>query len=152
MRLENKIVVGILVISIFVFIVAISSLYVQVQILEGNLCGCLIPLPLFIPFVASVGLFIGTLSFYLWYSPKESRISKEVLLKMFDPKEREIIKKLFDNRGKMSQSKLVQHTSLSKVQVFRILEKLRERKIISKESKGKTNIIELDREFYESFR
>lgn len=71
---------------------------------------------------------------------------------MFDPKEREIIKKLFDNRGKMSQSKLVQHTSLSKVQVFRILEKLRERKIISKESKGKTNIIELDREFYESFR
>jgi len=58
--------------SIFVFIVAISSLYVQIQIVEGNICGCLIPLPLFIPFIASVGLFIGTLSFYLRYTPTKN--------------------------------------------------------------------------------
>jgi hypothetical protein len=152
MRPEKKIVLGILVISIFVFIVALSSLYIQTQISEGNLCGCLIPLPLFIPFIASIGLFIGTMSFYLWYIPKDNRINKQVLLKMFDSKEREIITKLFENQGKISQSKLVSQTSLSKVQVFRTLEKLRERKIISKESRGKTNLIELDREFYENFR
>jgi uncharacterized membrane protein len=152
MRPENKVVLGILVISIFVFIVAISSLYVQIQISEGNICGCLIPLPLFIPFIASIGLFIGTLSFYLWYTPKQSKINKEVLLKLFDPKEREIIIKLFENKGKISQSKLVKETSLSKVQVSRVIEKLKEKKIISKESKGKTNLIELDRDFYESFR
>ena len=151
MKFENKIILGILIFSIFVFVVAVSSLYTQMQISEGNACSCLIPLPLFIPFVASIGLFIGTLIFYLLYTPKQTKINREVFLKLFDYKEREIIRKLFENKGKLSQSRLVQETNLSKVQVFRILERLSQKRVISKEPKGKTNIVELDKDIYESF-
>jgi len=71
-------------------------------------------------------------------------------MKLFDNKEKEIILKLLENNGRLSQSKLVNKTNLSKVQVFRTLEKLKECGIISKESRGKINIIELDKEFYKN--
>ena len=117
MRYEKKILLGALILSIFVFIVAFSSLYIQIHISEGNVCGCAIPITLFVPFIASVGLFIGTLLYHLLL--KENKcIDYNMFLNIFDSQEREVLKKLIDCRGSCLQSKLTRDTNLSKVQVF----------------------------------
>ena len=152
MNIERKIITGVLILSIFVFIVAFSSLYVQTQIETGNVCGCLIPLPLFIPFLAAVGMFIGTLIFHL-FSPsmKKEKINKEPLMMLLDVNEREVVKKIIENKGKISQARLVNETNLSKVQVFRALEKMKSKNIVAKNPKGKTNIIEMNDDIYKIF-
>jgi len=144
MEQEKKLILGILILSVFVFIVAASSLYVQTEISSGNICGCAIPIPIFIPFLASIGLLIGTLVYYFFFPKYENKIDKKIILNFFEKEEKEIITKLIDNKGSCLQSKLTRETSLSKVQVFRILENLVKRDIVSKESYGKTNIIKLN--------
>lgn len=131
-----------LVISVFVMIVGISSLYVQEMISSGNACGCTIPLTLFIPFLASIGLFIGTLVFYL-YSPdfKQKGMEPEDLLFFFDGNERELMEKILKKKGSCTQAYLTRNTKMTKVQVYRSLSKLKKRGIINKKKHGKTNRI-----------
>jgi len=150
MKPGKKIIFGTLILSIFVFIVAAISFYVQIEISSGNVCGCAIPIPLFIPFLASMGLFIGTLLYHFFF-PYKYKINREVILKMFNNAEREIIKKLLENDGSCLQSKLTRETGLSKVQVFRTLENLVYKGIIEKESYGKTNVIKLKKDIYDLF-
>ncbi len=151
MKQEKKIIFGTLVLAVFVFIVAISSLYVQMEISSGDVCGCAIPIPLFIPFLASIGLFIGTLFYHFLFPKYEKKIEKDTILKLFDKTEREIIEKLLENEGSCFQSKITGETNLSKVQVFRALENLVQRKIVKKEYYGKTNVVRLNKNIYNLF-
>ena len=151
MKQEKKVILGTLILAVFVFIVALSSIHVQTEIYRGDVCGCAIPIPLFIPFLASIGLFIGTLLYYLFFPKYENKIDGSVVLKLFDNAEREIIKKLLENEGSCLQSKLTRETNLSKVQVFRTLENLIHRKIAEKERYGKTNKIKLNRDIHRLF-
>jgi hypothetical protein len=148
---RKKIVIGVMIISIFVFIVGVSSLYVQTQIETGNACGCLIPITLFIPFLASVGLLIGTMVYYL-LTPKAvyRTMDREVILRLFDQDERKIVGFLLNNKGEGVQSRMVSETDMSKVKVFRVLERLLKKGIISKDPHGKTNRILLNEELRNS--
>ncbi len=151
MEHEKKVVFGMLVLTTFILIVAISSLYVQIQVETGNLCGCVIPIYLFIPLLASIGLFIGTLVYYL-LSPKfVVKPDKESLMKFFNSDERKIINILISRKGKALQSVIVRESGISKVKVFRLLEKLRKRGFIEKEPYGKTNKIILNEEIKSLF-
>ncbi|MFB6089324.1 MAG: helix-turn-helix transcriptional regulator [Candidatus Aenigmatarchaeota archaeon] len=144
MNLKKDVIIGILILSIFVFIVAISTLYVQTQISDGNACGCFIPLPVFIPFVASIGLFIGTVTYYLFHPELEKKkISKDWILDCFEGDEKSVVKKILDNDGKTLQSKLVKETTFSKVKIHRILKKLENKGFIKKSSYGNTNKVEV---------
>jgi uncharacterized membrane protein len=67
------------------------------------------------------------------------------LVEMLNPEEKEIIKKLLENKGEILQSKLSR--SFGKVKTFRVLENLRKRGIIEKEPYGKTNVIKLNEKF-----
>ena len=142
----KKMILGMMLISVFVLMVGISSFYVQTQIEIGNVCGCLIPIPIFIPFLASVGLFIGTLVYY-FLSPKfePKKIDKNVFMKIFDNQEKELINHLLKNEGESTQARIVRDTGMSKVRVFRLLENLRKRDIVSKVPHGKTNLILFDK-------
>ena len=147
---REKVIIGMMLISVFVLLVGLSSFYVQIQIETGNVCGCLIPITLFIPFLASVGLFIGTLVYY-FFTPRMDvmRINKDAVLKIFSPDERNVIKFLLENGGKITQSRIVNETELSKVKVFRVLERLAKKGVIQKEPHGKTNMITLDENLLE---
>jgi len=153
MKKERKIILGMLILSVFVLIVALSSLYVQMQIETGNICGCAIPLWIFVPFLSALGLFIGTLT-YSFFLPqfKSKPFKKNIypLLNLVSPEEREILKKIIENGGEILQSKL-SSSELSKVKVFRILERLKAKGIIEKENYGKTNIIRLNKEIKKLF-
>lgn len=140
METKKEIMLGTLILSVFLFILSFSSLYVQTQISRGNACGCLIPLPLFIPFLGSLGLFIGV-SIYSLLFPHEkgSKISKDSLLKLFKKDERKVIGILLSNSGEYLQSEIVNETDLSKVKVHRVLKRLESKGIIRKESLGNSN-------------
>lgn len=142
MDLRKDILIGSLILSIFVFTVASSTLYVQTQISKGNACGCWIPLPLFIPFLGSVGLFIGIILYSLFNPiPAQTSISQQSLLNLFDKDERKVVKALLDKGGERLQAEIVKKTKLSKVKVHRILKRLEGKQLVEKKAKGNTNLI-----------
>jgi hypothetical protein len=145
MEQQKKVIIGMLILTVFILIVAMSSLYVQTQIESGNICGCVIPLYLFIPLLASIGLFIGTLVYYLISPRFETRAGKdamfEFLLKGLPLDERKIMEMVL--KKPVTQAKLVRETGLDKVKVFRIVKSLQDKGLVVKEKHGKTNMIKL---------
>ncbi len=151
---SRKIVFGILVLSIFVFTISIVSLYVQMTIDSGDVCGCLIPLPFFIPFMGSTGLFIGTLVYYL-FTPRPDKgspkMNRNLFLGLLGDDEAMVLKALAENSGELSQARLASLTGIPKVRVFRTLEKMKARKLIEKRPMGKTNMVAIGRDFRSFF-
>ncbi|MCD6434183.1 MAG: MarR family transcriptional regulator [Candidatus Diapherotrites archaeon] len=150
--MQRKIVLGMLLLSIFVFIVAFASFYVQIELSSGDVCGCLIPIPLFIPLLSAIGLFIGMLAFYLIKEPtKEQKPKEESILKLFNSSEQQVLKVLKKHSGKATQAAIVRETGLDKVKVFRIIEKFLAKGIVEKRRFGRTNIVKLSDEFKRLF-
>ncbi|MCD6367823.1 MAG: MarR family transcriptional regulator [Candidatus Aenigmarchaeota archaeon] len=140
---RKEIIIGVLIISVFVFVVSLSSLYIQTEISSGNICGCAIPIPLFIPFIASVGLFIGSLIYSL-FSPrfKRPKIDKDIFLNFLVDDERKVFDIILSEKV-VTQSEIVKRSGLSKVKVFRILRRFEDKGLIEKERDRKTNLIRL---------
>lgn len=146
MEQSKKIIIGLILIVIFILIISITSWYVQSLIYTGNACTCFIPIPILIPLIASVGLLIGTLLYYI-FSPKfEKKLDRKIILQLLDKDGAEIISLLLDREGSLKQSEITKITGLTKVRVFRALEKLKNMKIVQKQSHGKINLIELNEE------
>ncbi len=142
MEHSKKVITGAMVIVIFVLIVSMSSWYVWNEIYFGDICSCALPLPILIPVLASVGLLAGTVIYYIFSPDGKGRPGGDPLVLM-EPDERAIMKVIISNGGKVPQSRIVEETGLSKVKVFRTIEKLKRREIICKEKFGKTNNIKL---------
>jgi uncharacterized membrane protein len=152
MDLRKKLLAVIIVIAGFIFGVSFSTLYAQVHISEGTACSCTLPIPLLIPTFSSLGVFVGSLVYYM-LSPKiEKKEAKDVrlLLDMLEPDEKAIIKRIIESKGEISQSKL--SSEFGKVKTFRVLEGLRLRGVIEKVPYGKTNKIRLSEKFVNILR
>lgn len=164
---QKKLVFVVMIISVFVFVVALSSLYVQMEVSAGNACGCAIPIWLFIPLLSSIGLLIGTLAYYMLYkasTPAPVMIENggkvddndddimdvsEIALKItkiLPYEESKLVKLLIENDGKMAQAKLMKESGFDKVKVHRVLKRLEARKAVIKEKDRKINIIKLNPE------
>ena len=148
MDFGRKIVLGTIIIAGFIFLVSITTLYVQTQIAEKGFCP--IPLPLLVPAFASLGVFIGSLTYYLTFIKIEESKEKRSeivssMLEILQSDEREVIKMLVENKGEILQSKLSR--ALGKVKAFRIIESLMRRGVVVKEPYGKTNKIKLNEKF-----
>jgi uncharacterized membrane protein len=144
MNPQKKFLTGMLVLTAFILVVALSSLYVQIQVSSGNACGCAIPLYLFVPLVGSMGLLIGVLAYYL-LSPRFEKppVDKSLLLGFLEKDEASVMKVLLDHKGEVSQAEIVKQTGLQKVKVFRVLHSLKLRGIVTKEQNRKVNIVRL---------
>jgi len=143
MEVGRRVIQTMLVLSIFTFIVAVTSLYVQMQM--QNLGACTIPLPLFIPFIACLGLFIGTLIYSLMAPVKVKGIDVDAICKLLEADEAKVIRAILTHED-LTQARLARITNLNKVRVFRILQRLERRGVIKKVRKGKTNKILLSEE------
>jgi len=144
MNPQKKFLTGMLVLTIFILAVALSSLYVQMQVSSGNACNCAIPLYLFVPLIGSMGLFIGVMAYYL-LSPRFEKpvVDKSQLLSFLGKDESSVMKVIINNKGEVSQAEIVRQTGLPKVKVFRILHSLKIRGIITKEQQKKINLVKL---------
>lgn len=150
MNLDKKIIIVVTLVAGFIFAVSFSTLYAQTHLIEGTACTCTLPIPLLIPTFSSLGLFIGSIVYYLTFSKVEETKGKfatnvRALLDILEPNEKSIILKIIDNNGKITQSKLSRE--FGKVRTFRTLENLKKRGLIKKEPYGKTNFIELNEKY-----
>ena len=140
----------------FIFIVSFSVIYVSDAIKNNNACGCVIPIPYMILILSSLGLFVGSLSFYILISKhlrerKERGKNTEFTLKFLDNDERRIVSELIKNKGEMNQSDFEKAIGLHKVKVHRVLGKLKTKGVVIKTSAGKINKVKLCNELKEIF-
>jgi len=134
----------------FIFVVSFSVYYVQNLIYSGDFCNCSVSISLLMVLLASLGLFTGSITYYLMIDSivkryrKETGIKKaiEPFLELLEKNERNIIIVLLKEK-KVSQTSLAKSLSLNRVQVTRALQKLEHKNIIIKNKKGKTNSVEL---------
>ena len=150
--MKRNFMIVIMLITGFIFAVSFSTLYAQTHIIEGTACACTLPIPILIPTFSSLGILIGSFVYYamfpkLMQSEKKLAEDAQVILDMLQFDERNIIKKIIENKGQITQSKL--SSLFGKVKTFRVLESLKRRGIIIKESYGKTNKIRLNEKFNE---
>lgn len=102
------------------------------------------------------GVFIGSITYYFISEKYEKKINKihknaGLTLNFLDDDDKKIISSIVKNNGKLSQSKLVKETNLSRVKISRSLKRLENKKIISKQPDGMTNQILLDAELSKLF-
>jgi len=107
-----------------------------------------------IPFVAFIGLLIGTLVYYIMsdkvIQQKQSlKKNTKIILNFLTDQERKVIETLLENNGKVQQYELSHLPNLNKLKTHRILVNLEQKGIIKKEKLGKINKIVLNKELYE---
>ena len=149
---NRQVSIGIMLITGFVFAVSFGTLYTQTHIDEGTACSCKLPIPVLIPTFSSLGVLIGSFVYYLMFSKiketeKKSTRDARNLLGMLQKGEREIVEKIVESKGEISQSRL--SSTFGKVKTFRLLETLRKRGVIAKEKYGKTNMVKLSESYRE---
>ena len=144
---HKNLLIIIMVIAVFIFIVSLASLYTQREISCGRATTCTIPLPFLIPITASIGLFVGTLVYYLMSSQikkKDIRLteSSNVLARLFNEEEKKILKIIAEN-DELTQAKITSLAEMPRLKIFRIIEKLKDKGMIEKKEKGKLRIIKI---------
>ncbi len=108
----------------------------------------------FLPFIAFVGLLVGTVVFYIMsdkviHQRHSLQKNAKIILNFLNPHEKKVIETLIENEGKARQYELSHLPGLNKVKTHRILLNLEQKGIIHKEKLGKINKIVLDKELYE---
>jgi len=136
----------------FVFCVSFATFYVQIEIERGNVCGCTIPIPMFIPMFSSLGILVGSGVYYFLFSKLEKRrasveMCRKHFLSLLGGDERYVVENLLKNGGKVPQS--IISRELGKVKTFRVVRRLEKKGLIEKERYGKTYIIKLGKELKE---
>ncbi len=150
MRTIEKVILITIILAGFIFAVSFSTLYAQIHIYQGTACTCTFPIPLLIPTFSSLGIFVGCIVYYLIFpkieeSKEKAQRDLETFLELLPKDEKEVLKEIIQNNGKVLQSKI--SAKFGKVKTFRILENLRRRGIIEKEGYGKTNVIKISEKF-----
>ncbi|MCM2325363.1 MAG: hypothetical protein NDI94_02780, partial [Candidatus Woesearchaeota archaeon] len=80
---------------------------------------------------------------------KVIKYNAELILKMLDPDERKVIKKIVSDHGKVQQMEISYMEGFGKVRAHRVLETLIAKGILEKEKMGKQRIIRMKPEFLE---
>lgn len=148
MSLKNW-VLALMILTGFIFVASLATFYVQTEIERGNIYGCTVPIPIFIPMFSSLGLFVGSMVYYFMFPKIEERKENRIelfrkLLSLLEEDEKLVFEELIENDGEVQQSKLSR--KIGKVKAFRVIEKLKRKGVIEKEKYGKTNVIKLKEE------
>jgi len=144
----------------FVFIITFSTIYVSDAIKNNNVCGCVIPVPVMILILSSLGVFVGAITSYLFLSrlliiradlSKQKKFSSDIVLRLLDLDERKVVEFLIENKGSAYQSK-ISSLLLDRVKAHRIVSKLNALGLVTVVKDKKSNIINLNPDFYEMMK
>ncbi|GEM_PF-1643651 len=143
----------------FVFVISLAVFYSYLLLQSGDYCSCTETIPVVIIMVASLGLFVGSFSYYflmekivLKYRQKKNlEKSLAPFLALLGKKERLVVQKLIESK-RVSQAGLGASTGLARVQVTRVLQKLEEKNFVKRTRNGKTNTVELSSEIRQLFK
>lgn len=155
----RNIILGIGIISLFLFIVFILTSYFKsknstVLCESCNTCSWNVSAFDVIPVLVTLAIMIGAGTYYFMQqkieAKKESlKKNTRVILKLMNADEKKLVEILIDNHGKALQAELTRLPGMNKVKSHRIVRKLEERGVITIEKYGKTNYIKLNDEIKE---
>ncbi|MBW2981484.1 hypothetical protein KY343_01260 [Candidatus Woesearchaeota archaeon] len=154
---QNKqIMIPVMVIAIFIFVVSFASLYTERQISCGAAQTCTIPIPFLIPITASMGVFVGTLVYYLMATKiikKNINIDRsyKIIEKLLNKEEKDILK-IITEYSEISQARLTSLAGITRLKVFRILERFKEKGLIEKHQNGKIRMIKIKEDINNIFK
>ena len=135
----------------FVFVVSFTAYYVKEKHSVASSCSCQISLPIILIALSSLGVFVGTLTYYflsknMLKERKSTLAGLKKTLDFLEPEEKKVLIEVIKNKGEISQARLVENTGLDKVKVFRIISKLCGKEILAKEKSGMGNKVLLNAE------
>jgi len=138
----------------FIFITSFTAFYTTENF--SSVCGCKLPLWVIVISLASLGVFVGTFTYYILtknYINDKKKINKAIYktLDFLENDEKVLVKNLIENNGKIHQSNLKDLTGFDKVKISRIIQCLEKKGILKKEKSGMTNLIILDTSLAEIF-
>ncbi len=112
------------------------------------------PFYYFIPIFSFFGIVVGALIYYILSGDIEKkdqliRYNTDAILRLLDPEERKVIKKIVAEGGKLQQLEVTYMEGYTKVKAHRIIESLEQKGIVQKEKLGKMRLIRMNKEFYE---
>ncbi|MEM0465281.1 MAG: winged helix-turn-helix transcriptional regulator [Candidatus Pacearchaeota archaeon] len=140
------------IITFFIFIISFIVFYATENF--SPVCGCRLPLWFIVVSTASLGLFVGLITYYIFSNNfMKERIEKNYLkiLDFLDEENREILKLIIKNNGEINQSYLTKSIGINKVKVSRIVSKMIKKGILQKEKRGMTNKLILNKDLKEFF-
>jgi DNA-binding MarR family transcriptional regulator len=152
MDIRKKIVLGLVIVSVFIFLVTVL---VFVYAISSG--GQMVPDPLkpfmeyHVEFMVVMGLF-GVLSGLIVYSILNAALEKqksivrsntEIIMRFLGHDEREIIRLLNEKGGMTTQSEISRLPMMSRLKAHRAVRKLESRGIIHVEKYGKANLLRL---------
>jgi hypothetical protein len=113
-----------------------------------------LPFYYFIPIFGFFGIVVGAAIYFIFSSDLEKketiiRNNTDVILKLLEPEERKVLGKIVENNGKIQQVEITYMEGFTKVKAHRILEKLVQKGILTKEAMGKMRLIRLDQSLYD---
>ena len=147
--MHKDIVIALSIITGFVFIVALAAMYVSEAIKSHTTCGCVIPIPIMLLLLSSLGLFVGFISYYFlsqrYMKLRKKEISNaECTLQFLDSDEKKIVMILIKEKKEISQAEIGRITGFSRVKVFRTLKRLEAKGVIVREGRGRTFSVRLE--------
>ncbi len=138
----------------FIFIVSLAIYFIKDN--YGSSCSCNVSVPTIIAILASLGVFIGIMTYYFLsksFSKEKEKIfgNVEKTLNFLDQEEKSIFLSIIENNGRIAQNTLSKKTGIDSVKLHRRLSSLESKGIIHKSRNGMTNKIILDDDFKELF-
>ena len=152
MDLRKKLILGVLVVSVFIFLVTVL---VFVYTLSSE--GVEVP-PIFQPFLqyhihfmVIMGVFgvgSGLMAYTLLNATleKQKKMAKaniDIIKKFLSPEDREVVSLLISKDGMTTQSEIAKLPGMSRLKAHRIVKRLEERGIIHVEKYGKLNMLRI---------
>lgn len=142
----------ILIISLISFIgLIIFFSFLQLDKLGGNSCGCskVISQNSFLIFFTLIVIFTITLFYYLYslsISKKEKIINsnQKTLFSILNDDEIKLINQIIKNKGNLEQKRISEN--YGKIKAHRLIQKLKEKNIITIDKKNNRNLINLNKD------
>ncbi len=154
--IHRDIVIAFIILTGFLFIASFTAFYVSEVLNKGHACGCVVPIPVLMLLLSSLGLFVGFLSYFFlsqrfMYIRKKDKVNAECTLNFLDNEERKIVRALIKSKKALKQSELDEITGFSRVKVFRALKRLESKGIIERTDIGRTFQIKLKKCYEDVF-
>jgi len=148
----KKIVAGLIVVSIFIFLITVLVLVFSLYSVGQPVPGILQPIMQYhVQFMVLMGLF-GLGSGLIVYSLLNTQLEKQkqvvktnmdIIMKFLTPEDREVLRLLLDKEGMTTQSEIARLPGMSRLKAHRIVKKLEGRGIVHVEKYGKINMIRM---------
>ncbi|MDO8554156.1 MAG: winged helix-turn-helix transcriptional regulator [Candidatus Micrarchaeota archaeon] len=152
MDVRKKLVIGILVISIFIFLVTVLVFVYALSSTGESVPSIFEPFLMYhLHFMVIMGVF-GVLSGLVVYSILNSTLEKQkkvvqtnisIIMKFLSPQDREIVHLLTEKDGMTTQSEIAKLPGMSRLKAHRVVKKLEDSGIIHIEKYGKINMIRI---------